>query len=262
MKPLRIFAVLFGALAASNFLEPLGLSIGSGFVFLGKRLSGAPNLIAAWSFSVFLGCFSIALWREKAVAVPLGIAYAAYLVVNLQYMLLFTYRDAAVPALDVRAFVLCTAIAFIATGGAVAAAVFGRTARNDQGPARILLRSFALLFALMALSNAIKPFAYAADVGFIFFGHRLEGAANTIVALLFSGLLATYAAGIWLEMRYALPLGIAYAGYVILNIVLWNKYSPKEATAPFIYAIAYLVGAIGVSSGAALLLWRQGRRLA
>jgi hypothetical protein len=261
MKPLRAFAVLFGILAAYTFLQPLGLSIGSGFVFLGKRLSGAPNLVAAWSFSVFLGCLAIALWRERAVAVPLGIAYAAYLLVNLHYALLFAYRDVAAPVVDTRSLVISTAVAFIATAGAVAAAIFRHSAERDQGAARILLRSFALLFALMALSNAIKPFAYAADIGFIFFGHRLEGPANTVAALAFSGLLAIYAAGIWMEMRYALPLGIAYACYVIVNIVLWNKYSPKQAEAPFIYAMPYLVGAIGVSSGAALLLWKQRRRL-
>lgn len=261
MKPLRIFAVLFGLLALSNFLQPLGLFAEAGLVFLGKRLSGAPNLIAAWSFAIFLACYAAALWRGTAAALPLGIAYASYLHVNLHYTLLFTLRDAAAPFGNAYVFGFYTIVALGAAWGAVAAVLCTRPAVHERDPARILLRSFALLFALMALSNALKPFAYAPDVGFIFFGHRLAGTANTIVALIFSALLATYAASIWAEKRRALPLGIAYALYVIANIVLWNKNRPEQADTSFIFALPYLVGAVGVPSGAALLLWRHRERL-
>jgi hypothetical protein len=262
MTLLRFFAVLFGLLALSIFLNPFGLSTDSGVVFLGKRLSGAPNLIAAWCFAVFLACYAISLWREKAAALPLGIAYAAYLHVNLHYALLFTFRDAEAPFDNAHVFAISTIVALVAAWGAVAAMVRGRLAERDHAPARILLRSFALLFALMALANALKPFAYAPDVGFIFFGHRLAGTANTIVALIFSALLATYAASIWAERRRALLLGTAYAIYVLANVVLWNKNRPEQADMSFIFALPYLLGAIGVPSAAALLLWQQRERLA
>ena len=77
MKPLRVFAVLFALLAVSNLTKPLGLSVEQGFVFFGRRLSGTPNLIAAWSFAVFLFAYAAALWRERTQALPMGIAYAS-----------------------------------------------------------------------------------------------------------------------------------------------------------------------------------------
>ena len=260
MKPLRIFAVLFGLLALSNFLKPFGLSAETGFVFLGERLSGAPNLIAGWIFAAFLACYAAALWREKAAALPLGIAYAAYVSANLFYTFLFRFRMPA-PTGNARVFGIYAIVALGGAWGAVAAPVRGSLAERDRAPARILLRSFALLFALMALSNALKPFVYAPDVGFVLFGHRLAGTANTVAALTFSALLATYAASIWAEKRRALPLGIAYALYVLANLVLWNVHRPERDAAPMIFALPYLVSAIGVSSGAALLLWRHRERL-
>ncbi len=263
MRPLRIFAVLFGLLALSNFLQPLGLSPESGFVFLGKRLSGTPNLIAAWSFAVFLACYATALWRETATALPLGLAYAAYLHVSLHYALLFTFRNAEPPFDSALVFGIYTIAALGSAWGAVVVMLRRGLAKREHAPARILLRAFALLFALMALSNALKPFAYASDVGFILFGQRLRGTANVVAALTFSALLATYAVSLWGEKRRALPLAIAYALYVFANLVLWNIRTPEveRGAAPVIFSLPYLVSAVGVSSGAALLLWRYRKRL-
>jgi len=255
--------MVFALLALWDFVTPLVLAGDSGFVFLGKRLSGAPNLIAAWAFAVFLTCYAAALWRERAAALPLGIAYAAYLCVNLHYALLFTFRNAEPPTGDARVFGASNIIAIAVACGAVAATAATRRgeAGPDQAPGRVLLRSFALLFALMAVSNALKPFAYAPDIGFIFFGHRLAGTANVIAALAFSALLAVYAASIWTERRLALPLGIVYALYVPANILLWGGHRPEEDAAPAIFTLPYLAGAIGVSGGAAFLLWRHRKRL-
>jgi hypothetical protein len=123
------------------------------------------------------------------------------------------------------------------------------------------MRTFALLFALMALSDLLKPFAYTPEVGFVLFGQRLTGGANTAAALTFSALLATYAAMLWEERREALTLGIGYALYVAANLVLWQFRKPEGAEAPLLFALPYLVSAIGVSSGAACLLWRHRERL-
>ena len=64
----------------------------------------------------------------------------------------------------------------------------------------------------MAISNFGKPFAHHPGVGFVFFGTRLSGAANTIVAPIFGIILAVYVYGILAMRKFALPLGIFYAG--------------------------------------------------
>lgn len=256
---LRTMAVLFGLLAVSNFLKPFGLSAETGFVFLGRRLSGTPNLIAGWTFAVFLGCYASALWRGRAAALPLGIAFAAYVSANL---FLFTLRMPAPTGAHVAFGIAYTALALGGAWGTVAAMLRAGYARLDPAPGRVVLRSFALLFALMALSNALKPFSYTEDVGFVLFGERLSGQANTAAAGTFAALLAAYAASIWTERRLALKLGIAYAAYVVANLVLWNFRKPEGADAPLVFALPYLVSAIGVSSGAAWLLWKHRARLA
>lgn len=258
MKALRAFAVLFALLAVSNLLKPLELSGQQGFVFLGRRLSGVPNLIAGWSFAVFLAAYASSLWQEKAAALPLGVAYAAYVTANL---FLFTLRSPA-PEAGTRIFgLLYMAFALGGAWGAVATMWRSGLAARDAAPGRILMRASALLFALMALSDVLKPFAYTPEVGFVLFGQRQVGIANTVYALLFSSLLASYATCLWQERRAALTLGIGYAAYVAANLVLWQFRKPAEAVAPLLFSIPYLVSAIGVSGGSALLLWKHRDRL-
>jgi hypothetical protein len=48
---------------------------------------------------------------------------------------------------------------------------------------------------------------------------------------------------------------------VLANLVLWSKNMPDQAEAPMIFSLPYLAGAIGASSGSALLLWRHRARL-
>jgi len=59
-----------------------------------------------------------------------------------------------------------------------------------------LLRAFAVLFALLSLSNLLKPFKLSPEVGFVLLGTRLSGTANAIAGPLFGIYLAVYAVGL------------------------------------------------------------------
>lgn len=258
MKPLRVFAVLFALLAVSNLTKPLGLSTEAGFVMLGRRLSGTPNLIAGWSFAVFMAAYAAALWRNKLEALPMGLAYAGYVSANLFLFALFS----PTPEGSARAFgIAYTAVALGGAWGAVAIMLREGFVRREHERGRILLRAFALLFLLMAVSNLLKPFTPTPTSGFVLLGQRLTGTANIVAALAFSAFLTVYAHSIWTERRRALPLGIAYAAYVVANLVLWNFRKPEGSDAPLLFALPYLASAIGVSGGAALLLHKHRLRL-
>ena len=118
---------------------------------------------------------------------------------------------------------------------------------------------FAVLFSLLAVSNLLKPFRLGSDeTGFVLLGERLSGMANTIVGPLFGLFLALYAFAIWKRKRFAIPLGHAYATYVILNLILFQV---KNVTPPgiryVIFGIIYSLIAVGVSLGAAIFLTRN-----
>jgi hypothetical protein len=122
------------------------------------------------------------------------------------------------------------------------------------------LTILALLLAVMALSDFGKPFAHNPGVGFVFFGTRLSGVSNTIVAPIFGLMLAVYVYGILAMRKYALPLGIFYAAYVILNMPLFILRYHGTAVLQehsWAYLVPYPFVAIGVSSGAACLLYRR-----
>ena len=124
----------------------------------------------------------------------------------------------------------------------------------DQAKRGVALTIFAVGFMLMAISNFLKPLQYGPTIGFVFFGTRLSGIANDIVGPLFGLFLAVYAIGIWRMKRYALPMGYAYAGYVILNLVLYNAKHGGMPELPLTFRIGYILVAVGVSSGSAILL--------
>ena len=116
----------------------------------------------------------------------------------------------------------------------------------------------AVLFALLALSNFLKPFHLSPNVGFVFFGVKTHGLANAILGPAFGLLLLFYAFGILQMRRWALPIGIAYAAYVIVNLSLYsirNIGSPGQPSPAFM--VVYIVVAVGVSAGSALLLYRR-----
>ncbi len=78
---------------------------------------------------------------------------------------------------------------------------------------------FAVLFVVLAISNFLKPFHLDSRAGFVFFGVKTSGITNDILGPVFGVWLLVYAIGIWRMRRWALPLGYAYAAYVITNLV-------------------------------------------
>jgi hypothetical protein len=130
-------------------------------------------------------------------------------------------------------------------------------AEKSRGAALTVL---AMLIALMVISNLHKPFAHHPGEGFVFFGTRLSGTANMIVAPIFSIMLAVYVYGILTMRKFALPLGIFYAAYVIVNMPLFILRYHGTAVMQehsWAYLVPYPFVAIGVSSGAAWLLYRR-----
>jgi len=125
------------------------------------------------------------------------------------------------------------------------------------------LTIFAILFGLLAISNFLKPFQFGGEqTGFVFFGSRLSGVANTVIGPLFGLFLAVYAYGIWNMKRFALPMGHAYATYVILNLILFTFRTPSPDSVGYkIFGAVYSAIAIGVSLSAAVLLTKRKAEL-
>jgi hypothetical protein len=257
MQILRVFAVLFGLMALSNLIKPLELAGDHGFVFFGRRLSDAPNLVAGLAFGTYLALYAEALWKKRVHALPMGIAYAGYVCIN---MALFTMRSPELVA-DSKLFGITYVIVAAGTSiGAVIALLRENVARDAQ-QYETILKTFALLFGLMALSNFLKPFAYTETTGFVLFGARTSGATNVIASCTFAVFLLIYAQAIWTEKRRALAFGGIYAVYVVANLVLWTFRKPEGADNPLLFLVFYLLIAVGVSGGAAGLLYRVRERL-
>jgi hypothetical protein len=127
------------------------------------------------------------------------------------------------------------------------------------------LTVLAVLMGLLSVSNFSKPLGQTmqpeSDAGFVFFGQRLEGAANTLMGPLFGLLLAIYAYGVWTRRRWVVPLSIAYAAYVVVNLVLFATTAPDDQVPGLSFMIVYVAVAVGVSAGGALYLYRNRHRL-
>ena len=126
-----------------------------------------------------------------------------------------------------------------------------------RGPA---LTTFAILFGVLAVSNFLKPLQLGGEqhTGFVFFGQRTTGTANAVLGPLFGAFLLVYAVGIWQQRRFALPMAYAYAAYVIVNLIAFSVRGERQpGVGSVIFGIVYSLVAIGVSSGAALLLSRR-----
>jgi hypothetical protein len=88
----------------------------------------------------------------------------------------------------------------------------------------------------------------------MFFGMRQRGTPNLVWGWLFGIYLMVYGIGVLRLRRWALPMGAAYAVYVILNLILFTVRMPEEALARPVFGLVYIIVAVGVSSGAVYLL--------
>jgi hypothetical protein len=136
----------------------------------------------------------------------------------------------------------------------------GDMAQSQRGTA---LTIFAIAFALLAISNFLKPLQLGgAQTGFVFFGQRLSGPLNTIMGPLFGIFLAVYAFGIWTMRRWAIPMGHAYATYVVLNLILYSFRNTTPDTASYkVFMVVYAAIAIGVALGSAVMLTQRKAEL-
>ncbi|MFN2426198.1 MAG: hypothetical protein ABR587_07095 [Candidatus Binatia bacterium] len=124
------------------------------------------------------------------------------------------------------------------------------------------LRFFAVLFAVLAVSNVTKVLELQPEHGFVFLGRRQSGMANLLLGPIFAGYLATYSWALWNARRVALPMGILYAGWVPLNMYLFTVRSPEELTTNSLFGVTYMVLAMTISLGAAFALMRSSEELA
>ena len=121
-----------------------------------------------------------------------------------------------------------------------------------------LLTVFAVLFVILAISNFGKPLQLSSETGFVLFGTRLDGAANAAAGTFFGMYLGVYAWGIWHMKRFALPMGVAYAAYVVGNLFLFTLLNPLPGgMGNVVFGLVYTAVAVGVSAGAAWLLYDQ-----
>jgi hypothetical protein len=127
---------------------------------------------------------------------------------------------------------------------------------TKRGP---VLTTFAVLFALLALSNLSKPLS-GGRAGFVFLGTKTAGVTNAILGPAFGIFLLIYAIGIWRQKRFAIPMAWAYAVYVLINLTLFTIKAPASRQSP-LFGLLYAAIALGVSWGSAILLTRRRERL-
>ncbi|HUI24543.1 MAG TPA: hypothetical protein VL403_00550 [Candidatus Kryptonia bacterium] len=127
----------------------------------------------------------------------------------------------------------------------------------DSG--KLFLRICAVLIALRALTNMSRPFG--AGAGLVFFGKFLTGTTNVILAPLLGVYMLVLAYGMWGMRRFALPMAIAYAVFVPINMVLFAVFQglPQRWGASG-YAVFMLVG-IALTAGPAWYLARRKAEL-
>jgi hypothetical protein len=114
----------------------------------------------------------------------------------------------------------------------------------------------AVLIALRGLTNFAKPFRG----GFVILGRLMHGGAATmVVAPLVGVVIVVYAFGLWHARAWARPLGIAYAAWATLNVVLFRIIEgvPPQF-APWMYAAFAVPGIVGPW----LAVWLLGQRRA
>ena len=134
-------------------------------------------------------------------------------------------------------------------------------------PRGLALTIFAILFALLAISNFSKPIhpggRPGSEKGFVFLGTRTTGTANLILGPVFGVILAAYAFGIWRMKRYALPISYAYLAYVVLNLILFTLKNPefRGNSGNPLFGLFYATIAIGIPLASAILLTQRRAEL-
>jgi len=126
---------------------------------------------------------------------------------------------------------------------------------------RTALRICGVLFCLLAVSNFTKFLEMSPHQGFMLFGMRQHGTPNLVFGWLFGLYLLVYGIGVLRMRAYALPMGVAYAAYVVLNLILFTIRMPEEAFARPIFGLVYIIVAVGVSGGAVYLLSKDRHAL-
>ncbi len=120
----------------------------------------------------------------------------------------------------------------------------------------VTLTIFAVLFALLAISNFLKPFHLEPNEGFVFLGTKLTGAANAVMGPLFGIILLVYAYGIWAMRKFALQVAYIFLLWVLLNMILFTV--KNQSTQPLAANLAAAIVGIGVPLASAIVL-RQRR---
>ena len=124
---------------------------------------------------------------------------------------------------------------------------------------RTTLRVFAVLIALRALTDVVKPFV--AGSGFVFFGKLITGMACTILAPIVGVLMLLYAYGLWQGRRFAVPMGVAYGVLVTINMAVFPVLQDiPGGFSPLAYLGFAAIG-LGVSWGAVWLLLARKQQL-
>ena len=126
---------------------------------------------------------------------------------------------------------------------------------RDRGP---FLTVMAVLFGLLALSNATKALQHLGDpktLGIVIAGVRFESIlANLILGGAMGVVLAAYAYGLWTLKRWVVPLSIAYAFYVPVNLALFWYLQTGPDIPPLGGILAYLAVAYTGAIGTALYI--------
>ena len=118
----------------------------------------------------------------------------------------------------------------------------------------------AVLLGVLAISNASKPLGIGPRTGFVFLGQRTSGTLNAVLGPLFGLFLAVYSYGVWNLRRFALPIAWLYAGYVLLNLVLFPFRTPPPPDAGMgehAFGIVYAAVALTFTIGTARILSRR-----
>ena len=106
----------------------------------------------------------------------------------------------------------------------------------------VLRKLLAVLIGLRAATNLGKPFGG----GFVVLGKLMHGVASTVVAPLFGILMLIYAVGLWQARPWARPVGIAYAVWATLNVVLFPVVEGVPAQfSPAVYLVFAIPGTVG-----------------